>query len=334
MRRRRFLKTVGGSLLAAPWMGGLASPFPNPGWSQPLPAGHKVRRMLSNHDGAIMGSDPPLTAEHFRQVVRSYQGTPVDTICFCLGDREVYHYETEVAEVIGRRHGTFKSDWDWRVYENTRRLIESGKGPLATFAEVCREEGMGLFGSFRMNSHYGVDPASPHHSEFRLKHPQWLIGHPAGYSKESKEFGIRMGLNYAIPEVREHMAATITEVFTRFRVDGVELDFMRHPAFFKLHEAVENHHHMTDMLRHIKRRRDEVSRETDRKIELAMRVPPTFADACGWDWTCVPGCGRAWWTFSSREAGSFPSTCPSSRSWRRPAAPNAGSWADWSCSAT
>ena len=279
MRRRRFLEAAAGSLLAGPWLGGLTSPFLSSGWSRPIPAGRKGRRMLSNHDGAIMGSEPPLTAEHFRQVVRSYQGTPVDTICFCLGDREVYHYESEVAEVFGRRHGTFKSDWDWRVYENTRQLIESGKGPLATFAEVCREEGMGLFGSFRMNSHYGVDPASPHHSEFRLKHPQWLIGHPAGYSKESKEFGIRMGLNYAIPEVREHMAATIVEVFTRFRVDGVELDFMRHPAFFKLHEAVENHHHMTDMLRHIKRRRDQVSRETGRKIELAMRVPPTFADA-------------------------------------------------------
>ena len=76
---------------------------------------------------------------------------------------------------------------------------------------------MGLFGSFRMNSHYGVDSASPHHSAFRLKHPQWLIGHPAGYSKESKEYGIRMGLNYAIPEVRKHMAATIVEVFTDFR---------------------------------------------------------------------------------------------------------------------
>ena len=45
---------------------------------------------------------------------------------------------------------------------------------------------------------------------------------------------------------------------------------MRHPAFFKLHEAVEIHHHMTDMLRHIKRRRDQVSRETGRSIELAM----------------------------------------------------------------
>ena len=42
-----------------------------------------------------------------------------------------------------------------------------------------------------------------------------------------------MGLNYAIPEVQEHMAATIVEIFEDFQVDGVELDFMRHPAFFQ-----------------------------------------------------------------------------------------------------
>ena len=279
MSRRRFLKAIGGSLLTSPWLGGVTSPFLSAGSSGPSPAARKKRRMLSNHDGAIMSTEPPLTAEHFRTVVRSYQGTPVDTICFCLGDREVYHYDTKVSEVFGRRHGSFKNDWDWRVYENTRRLIESGKDPLATFVEVCHQEDMDLFASFRMNSHYAVDPQSPNHSEFRLKHPEWLIGHPDGYSKGSKEYGIRMGLNYAIPQVREHMASTIVEVFERFDVDGVELDFMRHPAFFKLHEAVENHHHMTQMLRQVKRKRDQVSQAGGRSVDLAMRVPPTFADA-------------------------------------------------------
>ena len=63
---------------------------------------------------------------------------------------------------------------------NIRGLIQSGKGPLATFVDVCHEEGMGIFGSVRMNSHYAEDPSSPRHSEFRLKHPEWLIGHPPG----------------------------------------------------------------------------------------------------------------------------------------------------------
>ena len=275
MNRRRFLKTAGTTLIGTSFLGPATSHFSNP---LGFPT-RKKRRMLSNHDGGIMSIEPPLTAEHFREVVKSYEGTPVDTICFCLGGREVYHYNSKVAEVFGQRHKTFKNDWDWRKKNNIRGLIKSGKGPLATFVDVCHEEGMGIFGSVRMNSHYPIDPSSPSHSEFRLKHPEWLIGHPPGYSKGSKEFGIRMGLNYAIPEVQEHMAATIVEIFEDFQVDGVELDFMRHPAFFKLHEAVENHHHMTDMLRYIKNKRDQVSQAQGRSIDLAMRVPPTFADA-------------------------------------------------------
>ena len=276
MERRRFLKAVGKGLLFPPTLGLLSAQAAD---HRPSQSGQKKRRFLSNHDGTIMLAEPPLTVEHFRQVVKSYAGTPVDTICFCLGDREVYHHDTKVAEVFGRRHGVFDNEWDWRYYHNTHRLIESGTCPLATFVRVCHQEGMDIFASFRMNSHYDIDPDSPQHSAFRLNHPQWLIGHPEGYSQGSKEYGIRRGLNYAVRQVREHMAATITEAFERFSIDGVELDFMRHPAFFKLHEAVENHHHMTDMLRHIKRKRDEVSRTSGRTIELAMRVPPSFEDA-------------------------------------------------------
>jgi hypothetical protein len=239
----------------------------------------KPRRLLCNDDGAIMSLEPPLTVDHFRQMVQTYKGSPVDALFWCVGDREVYTYDTKVAEVFGQRHGFFDDAWDWRVYQNTKSFIESGKCPLATLVEVCHEEGIDIFPSVRMNSHYKVDPRSPSESKFRLDHPELLIGSPAGYSEGSKEYAIRMGLNYARPEVQRYMAAIIVELFERFEVDGVELDFMRHPAFFKLHEAAENHHHMTNMLRRIKQKRDVVSRHTGRSIDLALRVPPTLSDA-------------------------------------------------------
>lgn len=111
-----------------------------------------------------------------------------------------------------------------------------------------------------MNSHYKTDPKSPNESQFRLDHSEWLIGYPAGYSEGSKEYAVQMGPNYTRPKVRKHMAAIIADLFERFEVDGVEMDFMRHPVFFKFHEAFENRYHMTNMLRQIKHRRDEVSR--------------------------------------------------------------------------
>ena len=221
--------------------------------------------------------EPPVTANHLREMVRSYDGT-IDVLCWCIGDREVYVHDTRVAEIFGSRHQSFDNSRDWKVFQNTRAFIESGKCVLATLAEICHQEGLALFPSVRMNSHYSVDPDSPRSSGFRQKHPEYLIGHPQGYRKGSKEYAVRMGLNYARPEVRQLMSDTIIELFQRFDVDGVEMDFMRHPTFFKLHEAVENSFHLTNMLRRIKQKRDQVSRASGRRIDLAARVPPTFSD--------------------------------------------------------
>ena len=279
MKRRQFLTACGAGLLGAsmPAIG----PLPTQGLPIAAAAApqRKKRRLISNHDGGIMRLEPPLTADHFRASVRSYRGTPVDAICWCVGDREVYHYDTNVGEVFGRRHSSFEDEWHWRRYENTRRLIDSGRCPLATMVAVCREEGMGIFASVRMNSHYTIDPDAPNSSEFRRTRPDLLIGHPSGYTEGSKEYGIRMGLNYAKAEVRELMATTLIELFEKFDTDGVEMDFMRHPSFFKLHEAVERGYLLTDMLRRVKQKRDEVSRTTGRRIELIARVPPTLPDA-------------------------------------------------------
>jgi len=228
-----------------------------------------------------MSSDPPPTIESIRKVVRSYRGTPVDALFWCGGDREVFTYDTKVGEVFGQRHTVFSNAGDRRTHRNIKTWIESGKCILASMAEVCHQEGLDFFVSVRMNTHYEVDPASPSESGLRLNHPEWLIGSPPGYSKGSKEHSIRMGLNYARPEVRKHMAAIVIELFERFDVNGVELDFMRHPVFFKFHEAYANHHLMTGMLRYIRRRMHEVSRARGKKFELAVRVPASFSAALG-----------------------------------------------------
>ena len=272
MHRRTFLQAASGGLV----VGGLLKTAPV--FSRPMAATSRGRRrILCNDDGAIIYLEPPVTAGHLREMVRTYDGT-IDVLCWCIGDREVYVHDTRVAEIFGSQHESFDDAQDWRVFQNSRAFIESGKCVLATLTEICHQEGVDLFPSVRMNSHYSVDPDSPHHSAFRLEHPEYLIAYPEGYQKGSKEYAVRMGLNYARPEVRQHMSDTIIELFERFDVDGVEMDFMRHPTFFKLHEAVENSFHLTHMLRRIKRRRDEVSRTTGRKIDLAARVPPTFAD--------------------------------------------------------
>ncbi len=131
-----------------------------------------------------------------------------------------------------------------------------------------------------MNTHYDIEESSPDYGRHRGEHPELLIGRPGEEIPDgSLEWGIRTGLNYAFPEVRAHMTKIIFELFERFEVDGIELDFMRHPAFFRMEEAYANRYLMTDMIDHIHQRMNQVGARRGKHLELAARVPPTLADS-------------------------------------------------------
>ena len=88
-----------------------------------------------------------------------------------------------------------------------------------------------------------------------------------------------MGLNFACRPVRDYMYSIITELFERFDVDGVSMDFNRHPTFFRREESYQNRYLMTDLVRRVRKRMKEVSAKRGRDLELAVRVPPTIADS-------------------------------------------------------
>ena len=192
-----------------------------------------------------------------------------------IGDRYESLEDTSYSYVHSQTPGSLK-----RIVENTRGLIETAGGPMTALTRLCREAGLEFFPRVRMNSHYKIDPSSPAYGRFRREHPDLLIGRPTETIPEgSIEWGIRTGLNYAFPQVREHMASVIIELFEQFDVDGVELDFMRHPAFFRPEEAYANRYLMTDLLTHVRGRMREVSAARGKPLELAVRVPPTLTDA-------------------------------------------------------
>ena len=242
----------------------------------------KTRRILINDDGWIMSeAEPPLTADDLRKrMVDTYQGSPVGALLWCVGNREVYSYETKAGEMFGQDFEVLENATDRKHAENVKRLIDECGGPLTAMVDLCHKAGIDIFPSVRMNSHYEADSSAPNAGRFRNEHPEVLIGRPDEVFLEgSMRWGIRTGLDYTHQAVRAHMAAIINELFESFDVDGVELDFMRHPTFFKIEDAYANRYLMTDLVRRVRRRMDEVSSATGRSIDLAVRVPPTLADS-------------------------------------------------------
>ena len=248
--------------------------------------------IVSTDDAWILSAiEPPVTVADLKEkVVDAHLGTPA-ALWWSVGDHEVYNFETQVGEIIGEGYDRLDdSTYSYvhsqtpgvlkRIADNTRALIETAGGPLTALSSLCREEGLGFFARHRMNSHYKVDPASPAYGRFRREHPELMIGRPGEAIPEgSLEWGVMTGLDYAFPEVRERAASVIIELFERFDVDGVELDFMRHPTFFRPDEAYANRYLMTDLVSHVHRRMEQVSAARGRPLKLAVRVPPTLSDA-------------------------------------------------------
>jgi len=208
-------------------------------------------------------------------MIDAYAGTPA-ALWWSTGDHEIYQFETQHGEILGEHPAT----GDDFAAQNTRHLIHTNGGPLTTLIELCRKANLPFLPRVRMNSHYDIEPSDPGWSRFRREHPDLLIGLPdPSYPVGSIEHGIRTGLDFAHSQVRHHRAAIICELFEGFDVDGVELDFMRHPAFFRIDAAYQHRHLMTDLLRHVRQRMDQTARAKGKPIQLAVRVPPTLADS-------------------------------------------------------
>ena len=239
------------------------------------------RPVIFTDDGWIMYHDPPLTPEIIRdKVVKSFEGTPA-SLWWAVGGREVYHYETQVGEILGEGHELSELPDELRTrVGNTRHLMETNGGPLTVLSSLCREAGLEFFPRVRMNEHYSKDPSAVDAGRFRREHPELLIGRPGEeIPKGTIDWDIRTGLDFAYQEVRDYIFAITTELFERFDVDGVEMDFNRHPTFFRREESYQNRYLMTDLVKRVKERMKQVSAEKGREIELAVRVPPTIADS-------------------------------------------------------
>ena len=55
-------------------------------------------------------------------------------------------------------------------------------------------------------------------------------------------------LDYGVPEVREHILRVVREPAERYDIDGLDLDFMRWPVYFKSDEVKANTPLVTDFI--------------------------------------------------------------------------------------
>jgi hypothetical protein len=251
-------------------------------------AADRPRTLVFNNDGnepVYLMTEPtaenllacrtaPLAGSGVRSIFYSSWSSPFD----------VFTHHTRVGERFETREGRFSNN-------QTRALFEAGIDPLAVVAEWCRKHDVECFWSMRMNDTHdsnGEDyaPLVLATSSLKRDHPDWLLGTP----ERKPPYARWTAVDYGRPEIRDLAFRYVEEVCSRYDVDGVELDFLRHAAFFAApargeHATVDDLAAMTGLVRRIRTMADEVGARRGRPILLAVRVPDSleYARAIGLD---------------------------------------------------
>jgi hypothetical protein len=97
-------------------------------------------------------------------------------------------------------------------------------------------------------------------------------------------------VDYDVPAVRDKVFRIFEDVCTRYDIDGIEMDFFRHPVLFKPQmtgQPVTQAHcdMLTDLVRRIRSMTDMIAAKRGRPILIATRIPDSvgYCKALGID---------------------------------------------------
>lgn len=243
-------------------------------------AAHRPRRLIVNNDGgdAVVQCEERSIEAFLECRTTALAGTQVDTIFYCTsrGTFGVFSHKTAIGQ-------TFTSTEDRFGNNLTGYLIEQGTDPLQVMIDFCRKHDIEIFWSMRMNDthdSWGYRWEDLTTGKVKKEHPEWLV---ASKEKRPKVGGFK-AVDYGVAEIRGLAFQYIEEVCTNYDIDGMELDFFRHPVFFKCHAwgqdcGQEELDKMTGLMRRVRTMADTAGAKRGRPILIAVRVPDS-AEYC------------------------------------------------------
>ena len=196
---------------------------------------HGNKLVIVNDDGfSAFFSGHYKTADDLRRQIASYADTSVAVFEWCITSGSRVNFPTPASELIGAGVTDFGRSGDQLAAETLRRLADERVDTLSVVAQACRANGMLCYATMRMNGDYAPGAKDDSltrflNSDFWRAHPELRVRGPKGED--------RTKLSYAYPEVRAFKLAILREAATR-DIDGINLDFLRHPPFFGFEEPL------------------------------------------------------------------------------------------------
>ena len=246
----------------------------------------RKQRVIFNGDSAVLMHPGASTVEGFLAPrLEALPGTPVTTISWSILAGDAPSYDSRIQPIYGDAQQSDRPDYMNPYAANLKTLVEAGTCPLKIVTDFAHEHGMEAFASLRMNDVHDSF-VEGHLSRWKLDHREFLvstrglqtaIAEPAFPGSPVANL-YSTALDFTHQVVRDRKFEIIEEVCLRYDLDGVELDFIRHPVLFKSifeGEAVtpEQVSLMTAFIRRVRQRMGEIGQERGRPLLLAVRTP-------------------------------------------------------------
>ena len=232
--------------------------------SQRQHAARRQRRIIYHNDGGDIFDAKGTVKGFLAARMEDGIGSQVDTIIYNTGGTGMFHsHLPQVGDMYG---------------ENLIALRDAGHDPLNLIIDYCRQRDLEIIYSAKLNDiHDSFIPEML--SSFKKEHPEYCLGRSEDVKRPGHD--VRRywsALDYEIPQVRDFVFALFEDVCTRYDLDGIELDFLRHPKFFRPTqdlEPVEPRHvqMMTDFVRRVRTMTHRVAQQRGRPLIVAFRVP-------------------------------------------------------------
>ncbi len=242
-------------------------------------AKHRTRRIIMNNDGNDFEMLGPENLEHVEKFLEKRTAplihSHVDSIFYCTGVFNMYTHPVEGGE---SRHS------NWINPKMMATLKERNIDSLKMMIDFCRQHDKEIFWSMRMNdTHDSLRPEC--FAQWKKDNPHYLVGKKEDRYKKMKYGGRRWSsLDYNHPQVRDKVYHILADICHRYDVDGIELDFFRHPVIFKEQMVGQDitqaqRDIFTELMRRIRRMTEEEGLRKGKPILIAIRIPDSM-DYC------------------------------------------------------
>ncbi|MDA1165120.1 MAG: hypothetical protein O3B13_18640 [Planctomycetota bacterium] len=237
---------------------------------------NRRRRVIYNNDGDDIWAKGTDTVEKFLGVRHTpLLDSHVDSIHYCTTQSfNHFTHDTRVAEVFRAKSGKFAGN-------NLQPFLDQKTDGLRMSSEFARKNGLESIWTLRMNDIHDAWTAE-FLSDWKRQDPTRVMSTLAA----AKDFKDRRRLwslvDFEHPDVQPRLLEIIEEVLQNYDVDGVELDFLRAPFYFRTgydgQPATDSQIEiLTRLVRAIHQLVQKESEKRGEPLLLTARVPTTVS---------------------------------------------------------